>query len=116
MALPEKSFASGQEKYLRLGLASTSSTGAGITVIPQALIRGLGDVKSTTDKQARCEKPHTKKDTKSTGRFVTPQGPATSPVQDAYGRLATISISTSASRASPVTPIQVRAGNRPAGQ
>ena len=32
------------------------------------------------------------------------------------GRLATISISTSDSRASPVTPIQVRAGKRPAGK
>lgn len=33
-----------------------------------------------------------------------------------YGRFATISISTNASRANPVTPTQVRAGNRSAGK
>ena len=40
----------------------------------EALIRSLGGAKSTTDQQTRCEKSRTKKDTKRTGRFLTPQG------------------------------------------
>ena len=40
----------------------------------EALLSSLGDAKSTTDKQAGCEKSRTKKDTKHTGRFFTPQG------------------------------------------
>jgi hypothetical protein len=38
----------------------------------EALIRSLGGAKSTTDQQTRCEKSRTKKDTKRTGRFLTP--------------------------------------------